>query len=227
MTDNKYSIANAFLEAERRSFLALDCETVPEPSARYEKKMERLIRAQKHPLWKYVNTVGKRVAVILLCFTVLFSSAMAVKAIREPVISFLIEVYETFTKVFIGGEESSDGMLETIERKYTLSVLPDGYAMASETDNYFSRQVRWQNEQGDELVFTQYTQRSYSAFIDTEKMESETFSFGDSEALYYISKQTRTVIWTADGYVMVLTAPQTFSKEEMTALAKSAAPDCS
>ncbi|MCQ2424867.1 MAG: DUF4367 domain-containing protein [Lachnospiraceae bacterium] len=227
MTDNKYSIANAFLEAERRSFLALDCETVPEPSARYEKKMERLIRAQKHPLWKYVNTVGKRAAVILLCLSVLFGSAMAVEASREPIVSFLTQVFETFTKVIIGGDEPADNTPETIEIKYTLSVLPDGYTMATATDKIFYHQVRWQNEQGDELIFTQYTQRSFSAFIDTEKTDSETVLIGDSEALYHISKQTQTFIWNADGFVMVLTCPLSVPKDEMTALAKSTAPDCS
>ncbi|HOB36923.1 MAG TPA: hypothetical protein PKX71_04540 [Candidatus Avimonas sp.] len=67
------------------------------PSVGFENKMRKLIQNQKRSYWKYINTATKRVAVIMLAIVITFASAMSVKAIREPVVNTIVEIYEKFT----------------------------------------------------------------------------------------------------------------------------------
>lgn len=92
----------------KRAFILADMEDFGElpkeynewtPSEKFEKKMSHLIGARKNPFWIFVNTVGKRVAVIVFVFIVLCGSAMSVEAIREPVVKFIVETYEKYTAV--------------------------------------------------------------------------------------------------------------------------------
>lgn len=69
-------------------------------SSLFEKKMNRLIRAQRKPYYSMVNTIGKRVAVIIIAiFIILTSTVLNVKALCDPVINFFIEVYEEFSRI--------------------------------------------------------------------------------------------------------------------------------
>ena len=61
--------------------------------------MARLIKRQKRPYWKFTNTVGKRIAVIALAFLMLFGLSMTIEAVREPVISFIENVFEKFSEL--------------------------------------------------------------------------------------------------------------------------------
>ena len=69
-------------------------------SEKFNKKMEKLIKSQRKSYYIFINTVGKRVAILFVAIITLFAASMSVKAIREPVINFIIEVYESFTKYF-------------------------------------------------------------------------------------------------------------------------------
>ena len=63
------------------------------PSEAYLAGITRMTRKVKNPIWKYVNTVGKKVAVILITLLILFGSMMSVKAIRETVVNFIINIF--------------------------------------------------------------------------------------------------------------------------------------
>ena len=68
-------------------------------SDKFEARMRKLIRRQKKPYYRFVNTAMKRVAVIFVAVVLAFSAMMSVEAIRTPVINFFIEIYERFTAV--------------------------------------------------------------------------------------------------------------------------------
>jgi hypothetical protein len=62
--------------------------------------MERLIRQQKSPFWKYFNTLGKCVVMISLVITPAFACSMSVSAVRESVVEFITNMYEKFVEGF-------------------------------------------------------------------------------------------------------------------------------
>lgn len=68
-------------------------------SPRFERKMSALISRRKKPYYYLVNTVGKQVAVVILVILLTLSGTVfSVKALREPVVNFFIEIYETFLR---------------------------------------------------------------------------------------------------------------------------------
>ena len=100
------------------------------PSIRYQKRMERLIRRQKQPYWRYVNTIGKRVAVFAVSIALAVALSLSVSAVREPVVKFFINVYEKFVEFFYD-ENDIARVPDTIESVYTLSYVPEGYELKS------------------------------------------------------------------------------------------------
>lgn len=108
-------------ELDKKLILAFElynkelCESLPSEeelksitfSDAFEKKMKKLISMQKKSYYYMINTVGKRVAIILLTlFISLTATTFSVKALRESVIEFIIETFEKFTKITVETEES-------------------------------------------------------------------------------------------------------------------------
>ena len=93
----------------------------------YKKKMAQLIKRQKRPYWKFVNTIGKRIAVFVLATLLVLSVAtMSVRSAREPILVFIENVFESFSELFVGRSEINNAP-DTIEEVYTLSDLPEGF----------------------------------------------------------------------------------------------------
>jgi len=70
-------------------------------SAKFERKMERLLRAQRKPYYPLVNTNFKKaVLAMAVVFILMITTVFSVSALREPVIRFFVEVYEKFSQVF-------------------------------------------------------------------------------------------------------------------------------
>ena len=59
--------------------------------------MQKLIKSQKKLYWNIVNTAAKRAAVIFVAIITIFTAAFSVKAIREPILKFIKQIYESFT----------------------------------------------------------------------------------------------------------------------------------
>ncbi len=107
-------------------------------SENFEKKTQKLIRAQKKSYYYLINTVGKRVAIIILALVLSFTATtFGVKAIRECVIEFITETFEQFTKISV---EDENAYPQNKLVKLTLQYIPEGYFLESETEaNCFYR----------------------------------------------------------------------------------------
>ena len=102
-------------------------------SENFENKMQKLIRAQKKSYFYLINTVGKRVAVIILAIMIsLTATTFGVKAIRESVIKFITETFEKFTAVSVENEET-EAQVEII--KTAPQYIPEGYTLESEMES--------------------------------------------------------------------------------------------
>ena len=74
----------------------------------FEERMRKLIEREKKFYFYWINTVRKRVAIIILVIIIsLTSVTFGVKAIREPVIRFILETFEKFTNItFVNDDET-------------------------------------------------------------------------------------------------------------------------
>lgn len=89
MRENKYArnstLRKAFEMLDTWEDEQLDIDSTEDIhfSKEYTKNMEKLIRAQKCPLWDYTNTIEKKIVIIALVILLAFGVSMSVSAFRK------------------------------------------------------------------------------------------------------------------------------------------------
>ena len=161
-------------------------------SEKFNKKMEKLIKSQRKSYYIFINTVGKRVAILFVAIITLFAASMSVKAIREPVI---IEVYESFTKYFFEGETA-----EKIEKVYSITKLPVGFKQTQVVENDAGRNVTFESSEGNIIVFTQSATQNAELNIDNQKVSQAIKQVEDKEIHIYYFESDTYMFWTDQGY---------------------------
>lgn len=169
-------------------------------SERFIKKMEKLIRSQKKVYYNFINTVSKRVAIICLVVVTLFTTACSVKAIREPIVNFIKQVYEAFTHYSFEGETT-----DKITREYFIDEIPKGFEQTNKTKNDNIIVTEFTNDSEDIIEFVQMTtEYSLGYFVDNEYSEITKDTINGIEVEFKKWHDVQSAIWTKDGYVFAL-----------------------
>lgn len=219
MAMTKVELLNAIREAATYEFrdIPRDDSQIPHKfSAEFEYKIAKLIQKEKSFFWHFINTASKRVAVIVLVFVMLFTTACSVKAIREPIVRFLTEVYETFTQYFFEGEKTN-----VITEKYQISAIPTGFSEESvfETDTVIT--VVYQNAQNNTIHFTQSITDGTTIYLDSEKGDRKTIAVSEYEVHLYSQNGVLFAMWVHDGYYFEVVCYGDFSENHMISLIQS------
>lgn len=188
----------------------------------FEEKMDKLIKARKHLYWKYVNTLGKRIAVVILFIIVAFSSAMTVPAVREPVIEFIVETYEKFSKFYVDEDTlqySEYDIPDTIEQEYAPSYIPDGYIRTDYYAGTKSVNIIWNNKKNEIRFYQRII--SLQAIINTEDAEIKQKELNGHSVYTYTQNNTTTYLWEDYGYTFVLRVPDAMTLDEIDAIMQS------
>lgn len=201
------------------------CESLPSDeelkdvtfSETFEKKMQKLISIQKKSYYYMINTVGKRVAIILAAIIIgLTATTFGVKAIRETVIEFITETFERFTKVSVVNEEP-DTQIEFV--KTVPTYIPEGYTVESETELGGLYKISY-NHKDD--IFIDYTQMISNGTIynaDTEEIEYDKIIINSFEGIKYIKNGINTVVFADETYMYTIYGDISF--DELIKMAES------
>lgn len=182
----------------------------------FEDKMDKLIDQQSRPYWKYINTAGKRVAIVIVFVAVLLSSAMTVRAFREPVIEFIVETYEKFSTIFVNTDIYDlhfDEVHNYIEDKYSLTELFGNYTLSESYSDKYSLQYIWYNSDQGYIYFYQTTSIIHLN-INTERTYLHKFYLNGYEVYKFKQGDMNSYIWSKDGYVFLITLSDKFSNEQ-------------
>jgi len=178
----------------------LEAEFALEPvafSQKFERKMERLLRAQRKPYYPLVNTSLKRaVLAAVIALIILITTVFSVSALRESVIRFFVEVREKFSQVFFNQQEE-EVFPSTLEIYYVPTWLPEGYWEDAARTVYavILCERTYVDDRGEEINFKQYTITSLVLRIDTEGVEAETVIINGNKGLYFSNKEIRHLTW--------------------------------
>ena len=152
-------------------------------SAEFERKMQRLINMEKKPYYYLINTVGKRVACIVIAALIALTSiTFGVKAIREAVIDFFVETIEKFTIVGFKDEDIPENN-KTIETYYAPTYIPEGYELKTDEKMQAYRRMRYVSD-NHYIDFRQNVLQSVSAYIDTENSKIESVLVSGNKGVY-------------------------------------------
>lgn len=181
-------------------------------SAEYERKMAALLREQKRPYLRLVNTVGKRVAVFVMAILLGFASTMSISAVRKPVVNFFIKAHENFLELFYEPEEE-ERIPEKIEEIYTLGVLPDESEWLTRFIGEKDVTTTWGN---DDVNLTLVQTTLDARLFVNETMERIVKIWLDEKEITVIQKFGVTIyIWNTDEYAFHLVAKGDLTQEEM------------
>lgn len=180
-------------------------------SEKFMKRMDKLIKSQRKPYWNFISTVSRRAAVIIVAIITLVTAAFSVKAIREPIIKFIKQVYESFTHYSFEGDT-----VEIITKEYTITQMLDGYEQFDKLTSENTIATTYKNKLGDTIIFTQMTtEYSIGYFVDNESGEQYTETVDDIEIEFKEWYDTKTAIWANDGYVFSIDCIGNISFEDI------------
>lgn len=169
-------------------------------SEKFNKRMEKLITSQKKVYWNFVSTASKRVAIIILAIFTMFTAAFSVKAIREPIVKFIKQVYESFTLYLFDGNKT-----ESIIREYKITDVPDGFEQTDKIENDNSIITSYENSVGETIKFTQQISNNHSGiYFDNENIEISKEAVNGIEVEFQKWYDTNSAIWTKDGYFFMI-----------------------
>lgn len=183
-------------------------------SSEFETSMQQLISKNNKPCYKYINTVGKRVAgIAVIMLTCLIVALFSVKSLREPFIDFVVKTYEKFTSLFVDKED------DTTEFKVMLpQYIPEGYEIIKQ-NNYeyvYSFEYIFKDKA---LIYTQEYNCFWKTIIDTENINCETVFINSLEGVYYKNKDMNCLVFGDGRYSFSISGY--LSKEELIKIAES------
>ena len=201
------------------------CESLPTDeelkditfSKTFENKMQKLIRAQKKSYFYLINTVGKRVAVIILAIMIsLTATTFGVKAIRESVIKFITETFEKFTAVSVENEEADaqDDIVKTAPQ-----YIPEGYTLEYEMETGGVYKTIYRNMDNVSINYIQKINFGTIYNADTEDIEYDRIKIKSFEGIKYNKNGINKVVFADATYMYDISGQVSF--DELIKMAES------
>lgn len=199
----------AYYDALNRAF-DKECEladhTVPTeitPSPQFTKNMERMLRRQRRPYFRWISAVMQNAACIVgIVLIVGFVGAMQVDAVRVPFCKFLVDT--------VGGTISIDDSAnapEIIDRYYEITQFPSGFEPELQSSTLFMESTLYyyinKNDNAETLLFGQCLLKDYKDV----KYEGEAEYVTDTDGTEYLVMHTAngtSVIWNDGEYAFFL-----------------------
>lgn len=170
-------------------------------SKRFERRMQRLIQREKSFYFPLVRTPLRRVITILVTALVAISvMAMSVSAIRNAVIGFISDVFDTHTKVYV---DSALQAPETLEELYEITELPEGFELEW-MDITDSRNESVYTNGNSYIFFTQHTKWNYTANYNTENDDMQQVTVNGNNGFIIERGDEYNLIWDDGDYVFLI-----------------------
>ena len=156
MEITKKIFIKALLDAEEKEKVRLKSEDDVswDFSDKFESSMEKLLRKNNRIKLSTRANVRRGLIAALIAMIIMFVGLMSVSATREAIITFIVNRGKHETEISLN-EHYPDFYPERIERKYTVTDIPNGYTLdAYDRGEYHVMRV-WKGTNGGELAFGQ------------------------------------------------------------------------
>ena len=198
-------------------------------SEKHEKRMQKVFKLFEKNKRKYYSKLSpsKSSKPLSLRKRLLFVAIIIILLafVTGAVIIFMSDafkgtVYNDNTKLFsidIGDSPT------TIEKVYTLSVVPEGYEFYDSVETDTAVNTFYKNSDGQLLSFRQFSKMNFVPYINTEGYELQNVSVNGCDAVlveYDSVNGVETILfWNSEDYILNLDG--VFTKKEMLKLANS------
>ncbi|MBO5111316.1 MAG: DUF4367 domain-containing protein [Clostridia bacterium] len=168
---------------------------------------------------KWLRFAGKRVAIFAVVILVMLTSAISVKAVREPAVAFFTETVGGWIHTVYDAAIRARAP-QIIERAYAPQYIPAGYQLLRQGQHKLSAHYIWENEKGELLMFDQSTLHGESY---VRSQGATLIEWNGVQVLYYKGNSYHVYYWNTNEYEFCLSAHARLSDEEIVKIASSLA----
>lgn len=190
-----------------------DCDY--EPSKKFKKSMERILKRAERKAWWQGNyiTIVKGVASIMIVGTVASVTVMNVEAFKVPIFNFFMEKQEKYSKLEVKEEGKEEGYdYKTLLKEYpgiaVLVDIPKGYSYARTEGVKGQYTTIYSDKYGNQIILLQFQEKG----IWDLNTEQETLCEMKYEGIEYKVLEVGelvTMVWEKDGYTYNLSGALT------------------
>ena len=213
MLVNRNNFKDAFRDAISYEFLTIpknEEEISYTFSPKFEKKMEKLIKAQQNSYWMLVNTATKRMVVACIVLIFLITTACSVKSIREPIVQMFTDVYEQFIHFILSGDVS-----DTIVKEYQVTFLPVGFEQTEKFTSETTITTVYENADGRIIEFTQTISDGIDLYLDSENGENFDVTYSNLNVHIHTTEESYHAFWIQDTYILDVVCYGYYDMKEM------------
>ena len=157
-------------------------------SQAFERRMKKLWRST-------VSRTTRRKTKHMLLIAVLaamIASVMSVQAILEPVVNFLLDIYDRCTDIIF--QTSANETVEEID--FYIPLPPDGYVETSREELQTQVKVEYSAQSGGYMRYTQYDLEGLSLSIDTEDADVRVEEIQGISIFTYSKNGLNSIVWS-------------------------------
>ena len=196
MTFSKEQLSQAFIDVLT--------ERAPVPggvpdhvfSARFENRMQKLIRRQAAHPWAVSHTLARNLIAAAVIVLLLLAMCMSVSAIRDPIFKFFRRHFEGYDEIVFEMPERT-----VIEQEYVITDLPEGFFLKEETKSDFSIVRIFENETGGYIQFSQLIVSSDEIAVDNERLGYESMEIDGRGVFVLTAENEILLVWNQEVYV--------------------------
>lgn len=166
-------------------------------SEEFEKRMQHLIRIHQKIYYQMINTVGKRIAIILVSISTLFVAINA-EAIYRFIVHFSI-IDRTIDSSVTFDPQMERETPDYIKEERIPNYIVEGFEEVNRLKDLIFLKITYRNSLDQEYIFTQ---NLYSAtqIINTEDVETSLVEVNGRNVLYCINKGVLIATWSDGSY---------------------------
>ena len=225
MTSNQIAlIREALLEEELAEMAVIDA--LPDEdiifSEKYKLEMRKLINGYKKCVQSTNKVISKRLVGVLAAILITLTLMMSISAIREPIIKFIVNTYESFISIF-AEEDNRVEPPEVIDRVNLPSYICNGYQLQNSENYEKLATTTWTNKDNFIIQLNQYILKDgLQAFLDNENLLYSILTTKLNNNIYYTDKNGYfNIVWTDDTYIYNLLCPNSTEITEIEKIIES------
>ena len=164
-------------------------------SEKFETQIKKLIHRREKQYYVLINTVAKRVAMIILAVIITTVSAtIGIAAIYQPFADFIMEIFDDHTLI----RPNPDNQTSSVDplskwKAYTPSYIPEGFEVKNRMTGFEYDFKRYSSKEGFFFI-EQCAVYNGHISIDTEGVCVEDIYINGIKGIYYENKGEKTII---------------------------------
>lgn len=198
--ENFNSILRELVCREYAAIPNCENEIAYEFSHDFRNKMNRMIRAQKRPIWNLSQSIPKKVAIVMLFLLLLLTTACGIPAVREAFEGFITELRNGGYEMEVEGAKTTH-----IEKILLPYYVPEGFTEFNKIVNEGAVILEYENEVGERIIYSQSPTCNNNIFWDAENAEISSVQINGHNTYISSLGDTQDALWLQDNYLITIT----------------------